>query len=55
MTVAASPTTEEQVDQANATGRTPVVFIHDLWQLPSSWDHWAAVFDEASYAPMTPG
>jgi non-heme chloroperoxidase len=31
----------EQIDQANTTGRTPVVFIHDLWLLPSSWDRWA--------------
>src|SRR6266700_5160159 len=37
--------TAEQVDQANATGRTPVVFIHGLWLLPSSWDPWAALFD----------
>src|SRR5438045_6786775 len=55
MTVAASPTTEEQVDHANASGRTPVVFIHGLWLLPSSWDRWAAVFDQAGYAPLTPG
>ena len=30
-----------QVEQANASGRTPVVFIHGLWLLPSSWDRWA--------------
>jgi len=24
-------TTAEQIDQANASGRTPVVFIHGLW------------------------
>jgi non-heme chloroperoxidase len=47
--------TEEEIDQANATGRTPVVFIHGLWLLPSSWDRWAAVFEEAGYAPLTPG
>src|SRR6266851_335882 len=47
--------TAEQVDQANASGRTPVVFIHGLWLLPSSWDRWAAVFEEAGYAPLTPG
>ncbi len=46
---------EEQVNQANATGRTPVVFIHGLWLLPSSWDRWAEVFDQAGYAPLTPG
>jgi pimeloyl-ACP methyl ester carboxylesterase len=49
------PTTEEQVETANASSRTPVVFIHGLWLLPSSWDRWAAVFGEAGYAPLTPG
>src|SRR6478672_7107926 len=47
--------TEEEIDQANATGRTPVVFVHGLWLLPSSWDRWAAAFREAGYAPLTPG
>jgi non-heme chloroperoxidase len=45
----------EQVDKANATGRQPVVFIHGLWLLPSSWDRWATVFEQAGYAPLTPG
>jgi non-heme chloroperoxidase len=45
----------EQVENANATGRTPVVFIHGLWLLPSSWDRWATVFEEAGYTPLTPG
>ena len=45
----------QQVEAANATGRTPVVFIHGLWLLPSSWDRWATVFEEAGYAPLTPG
>ena len=43
-----------QIEKANATGRTPVVFIHGLWLLPSSWDRWAAVFEEAGYAPLAP-
>ena len=47
--------TMEDVEQANATGRTPVVFIHGLWLLPSSWDRWAEVFADAGYAPLTPG
>jgi len=46
---------EAQLEQANASGRTPVVFIHGLWLLPSSWDRWAAVFADAGYAPLTPG
>ncbi len=45
----------EQIEKANATGRTPVVFIHGLWLLPSSWDRWAEVFEAAGYAPLTPG
>jgi pimeloyl-ACP methyl ester carboxylesterase len=43
-----------QIDDANASGRTPVVFIHGLWVLPSSWDNWAGLFEEAGYAPLTP-
>ncbi|HEX3735713.1 MAG TPA: alpha/beta hydrolase [Solirubrobacterales bacterium] len=45
----------EQIQQANATGKTPVVFIHGLWLLPSSWDRWAAVFEQAGYTALTPG
>ncbi|HEY2335173.1 MAG TPA: alpha/beta fold hydrolase [Solirubrobacterales bacterium] len=45
----------EQIERANATGRTPVVFVHGLWLLPSSWDRWAGVFEEAGYAPLAPG
>jgi non-heme chloroperoxidase len=44
-----------EIEQANATGRPPVVFIHGLWLLPSSWDRWAGVFEAAGYAPLTPG
>jgi pimeloyl-ACP methyl ester carboxylesterase len=44
----------QQVEQANTSGRTPVVFIHGLWLLPSSWDNWAALFEEAGYVPVTP-
>jgi pimeloyl-ACP methyl ester carboxylesterase len=45
----------QQVKRANATGRQPVVFVHGLWLLPSSWDRWAAVFEEAGYTALTPG
>jgi non-heme chloroperoxidase len=45
----------DSIEKANATGLTPVVFIHGLWLLPSSWDRWADVFQEAGYAPLTPG
>jgi len=45
----------KQVNEANASGRPPVVFIHGLWLLPCSWDRWAEVFEEAGYAVLTPG
>lgn len=43
-----------QVARANATSATPVVFIHGLWLLPSSWDNWAALFEDAGYVALTP-
>lgn len=45
---------QQQVEQANASGKTPVVFIHGLWVLASSWDNWAGVFEEAGYAAVQP-
>jgi non-heme chloroperoxidase len=45
----------EQIDQANAAGRNPVVFVHGLWLLPNSWDRWRAVFEDAGYATLAPG
>src|SRR3954454_7001582 len=43
-----------QVERANGSGKTPVVFIHGLWLIPSSWDNWATLFEEAGYAAVTP-
>jgi non-heme chloroperoxidase len=45
----------EQVRQANTSGRTPVVFIHGLWLLASSWERWVALFEQAGYAALAPG
>jgi pimeloyl-ACP methyl ester carboxylesterase len=45
----------EQVGRANASGQTPVVFVHGLWLLPSSWDPWAEVFEAAGYCAVCPG
>jgi pimeloyl-ACP methyl ester carboxylesterase len=44
-----------QIAQANASGRTPVVFVHGLWLLPMSWDRWRTVFEEAGFATLAPG
>src|SRR6187431_681384 len=45
---------QREIEAANASGNTPVVFIHGLWLLPSSWANWADFFLQAGYAPLTP-
>lgn len=45
----------EQCQRANQTGRQPVLFVHDLWLLPSSWDRWAKLFEDNGYVALTPG
>jgi non-heme chloroperoxidase len=54
MTTAQLPL-EEQIAQANSSRRIPVVFIHGLWLLASSWDRWAEYFQQVGYAPVSPG
>jgi non-heme chloroperoxidase len=44
----------QQVEHANSSGKTPVVFIHGLWLLPSSWDNWLGYFEQEGYAGLTP-
>ena len=43
-----------EIEAANGSGNTPVVFIHGLWLLPSSWASWGQLFSEAGYASLTP-
>jgi non-heme chloroperoxidase len=56
-TAEGSATTErsvnDQIEEANGSGRTPVVFVHGLWLLPNSWDRWATLFDAAGYAAVS--
>src|SRR5215470_19089511 len=44
----------QEIEAANTSGRSPVVFIHGLWVLPSSWANWADLFEDAGYAPLSP-
>jgi pimeloyl-ACP methyl ester carboxylesterase len=53
-TASISEREDREVEAANASGNTPVVFIHGLWLLPSSWANWADFFEQAGYAPLTP-
>ena len=43
-----------QIQRANVSGLQPVVFVHGLWLLPSSWERWAEAFEEAGYIALTP-
>jgi pimeloyl-ACP methyl ester carboxylesterase len=44
-----------EIDRANELGLPPVVFVHGLWLLSSSWDRWRALFEESGYAAIAPG
>jgi pimeloyl-ACP methyl ester carboxylesterase len=56
-TPASSITDDEsaQIERANSTDATPVVFVHGLWLLPSSWERWAKHFEQAGYVAVSPG
>src|SRR4051812_25247820 len=45
----------DQVRRANETGKRPVVFVHGLWVLPTSWDRWAQLFESEGYAAVKAG
>ncbi|MFC6162258.1 alpha/beta hydrolase [Kribbella jiaozuonensis] len=44
-----------EVEQANTSGKQPVVFIHGLWLLSTSWDRWRRLFEENGYSTIAPG
>src|SRR2546430_7773162 len=46
---------QQEIDRANTQGKQPVVFVHGLWLLSSSWDNWRALFEEQGYTTLTPG
>ena len=52
------PLTKKEIDEievANASGKTPVVFVHGLWLLSSSWRAWRDLFEDQGYATLAPG
>lgn len=46
---------QEEIDRANASGKTPVVFVHGLWLLSSSWKPWRDLFEGSGYTTIAPG
>ena len=46
---------QQEIDRANTSGVQPVVFVHGLRLLASSWDRWRALFEEQGYTTLAPG
>jgi pimeloyl-ACP methyl ester carboxylesterase len=46
---------QQEIARANESGRAPVVFVHGLWLLPSSWERWRALFEANDYTTLAPG
>jgi non-heme chloroperoxidase len=45
---------KQEIEAANASGRKPVVFVHGLWLLASSWDRWRRFFEKHGFATLAP-
>lgn len=50
-----TPHEQQEIERANDEGKQPIVFVHGLWLLSSSWDRWRALFEEQGYTTLAPG
>src|SRR5205807_2461359 len=46
---------QQEIDRANNSGLQPIVFVHGLWLLASSWDRWRTLFEKHGYTTIAPG
>jgi pimeloyl-ACP methyl ester carboxylesterase len=46
---------QQEIDRANASGLPPVVFVHGLWLLSTSWQRWRELFEKNGYTTLAPG
>ncbi|MBI1256490.1 MAG: alpha/beta fold hydrolase [Chloroflexi bacterium] len=46
---------EQQIERANNSGLQPIVFVHGLWLLASSWDNWRSFFEDQGFTTIAPG
>jgi pimeloyl-ACP methyl ester carboxylesterase len=44
-----------EISRAKESGRTPVVFVHGLWLLSSSWQPWRDYFEDNGFVTLAPG
>lgn len=54
-TMTPTPAELAEAERANGSNKQPVVFVHGLWLLDSSWERWAVFFEDAGYVAVTPG
>jgi pimeloyl-ACP methyl ester carboxylesterase len=52
--MAISEIEQREIEQANRSDKTPVVFVHGLWLLASSWDRWRRLFEANGYTTLAP-
>lgn len=45
----------QEIHRANESGLTPVVFVHGLWLLSSSWQKWRGHFEANGFTTIAPG
>lgn len=45
---------DRQIERANELNLQPIVFVHGLWLLPSSWDRWSKYAEGSGYIALTP-
>ncbi|MFN0283896.1 MAG: alpha/beta hydrolase [Kineosporiaceae bacterium] len=45
----------DEIDRANTSGKQPVMFLHGLWLLSSSWKPWRDLFEGNGYVTIAPG
>jgi non-heme chloroperoxidase len=50
-----TPHEQQEITRANDSGLQPVVFVHGLWLLSSSWDRWRKLFEDHGYTTLAPG
>ena len=46
---------QQDIDRANDSGLQPIVFVHGLWLLASSWDYWRAFYEAQGFTTVAPG
>ncbi len=45
----------DEITRANDSRLKPVVFVHGLWLLSSSWQRWRELFEQSGYTTIAPG